>query len=92
MKNKKNDCLFTVEGTDYDTAELGRTFYSHKIKRLALRYEIALTILTGDMCWVSGPYKAGSWLDIKIFRDSLTSHLEKGERVEVDDGYIGEYP
>ena len=26
-----------------------------------------------------------------IFRDSLTSHLEKGERVEVDDGYIDEH-
>jgi hypothetical protein len=27
-----------------------------------------------------------------IFRDSLKSHLEEGERVEADDGYIGEAP
>ena len=44
------------------------------------------------MCWVSGPYEAGTWPDIKIFRDSLMSHLEKEERVKTDDGYIGEHP
>ena len=51
-----------------------------------------LNVLTGDICWVSGPYVAGKWPDIKVFRDSLMSRLEKGERVEADDGYIGEYP
>jgi len=84
--------LLTVDGTDYEGPELGRNWYSHKFKRSAVRYEIALCILTGDICWVSGPYEAGAWPDIKIFRDSLMSHLEKGERVEADDGYIGEHP
>jgi hypothetical protein len=28
----------------------------------------------------------------KIFRDSLRSHLEQDERVEADDGYIGDHP
>ena len=84
--------MLTVDGTDYEGPELGRTFYSHTFKRSALRYEIALSILTGDICWINGPYEAGSWPDIKIFRDSLMSHLEKGERVEADDGYIGEHP
>ena len=92
MKDKKNNCLLTVDGTDYDIAELVRTFYSHKIQHSALRYEVALSILTGDICWISGPYESGSWPDIKIFRDSLMSRLEKGERVEADDGYIGEHP
>ena len=32
------------------------------------------------------------WPDIKIFRDSLITFLEDGERVEADDGYIGEAP
>jgi len=27
-----------------------------------------------------------------VFRDSLLSHLEEGERVEADDGYLGESP
>ena len=84
--------MLTVDGTDYEGPELGRNWYSHKFKRSAVRYEIGLCILTGDICWVSGPYEAGAWPDIKIFRDSLMSHLEKGERVEADDGYIGEHP
>ena len=92
MKDKKSDCLLTVDRTDYEVAELGKTFYSHKFQHSSLRYEVALSILTGDMCWVSGPYEAGSWTDIRIFRDSLMSHLEKGERMEADDGYIGDHP
>lgn len=27
-----------------------------------------------------------------MFRDSLMSHLGKGERVKADDGYTGEHP
>ena len=92
MKDKKNDYLMTTDGTDYAIAEHGRSLYSHEFKRSALRHEIALSILMGDICWVSGPYEAGTWPDIKIFRDSLMSHLEKEERVEVDDGYIGDHP
>ena len=38
------------------------------------------------------PYNAGRWPDIKMFRDSLTSRLGKGERVKADDGYTGEHP
>ena len=84
--------MLTVDETDYEIAELGRSFYSHKFQHLALRYEIALRILTGDVYWVSSPYKDGKWSDIKVFRDSLMSHLEKEKRVEADDGYIGEHP
>ena len=39
----------TVDGTDYEIVELGRTFYSQKSKYSALRYEIALSILMGDI-------------------------------------------
>ena len=60
MKDKGNDCLLTVDGTDYEGPELGRNWYSHKFKRSAVRYEIGLCILTGDICWVSGPYEAGA--------------------------------
>ena len=60
MKKKKNGCLLMVDVTDHETVELGKTFYSHKLKHSALRYEIALSILTGDICWVSGPYENGA--------------------------------
>ena len=42
--------------------------------------------------WIDGPYEAGNWLDLEIFRNSLKSHIEYGERVEADDGYLGEAP
>ena len=42
--------------------------------------------------WINGPYPCGTHPDIKIFRDSLLSHLSENERVEADDGYIGECP
>lgn len=53
---------------------------------------MALCILTGEIVWINGPYECGKWPDIKIFRNSLLSHLDPNERVEADDGYIGEAP
>jgi hypothetical protein len=44
------------------------------------------------MVWINGPYEAGLWNDIKIFRDALLSMLSPNERVEADDGYVGEAP
>jgi DDE superfamily endonuclease len=57
-----------------------------------LRYEVALCIRTGDIVWVSGPFPAGQWPDLKIFRLELKHYLGPGERVEADKGYRGEYP
>lgn len=48
--------------------------------------------MSGHLVWINGPFPCGLWPDVKIFRDSLISHLEQGERVEADDGYIGEAP
>ena len=32
------------------------------------------------------------WPDIEIFRDALMSELGPNERLEADDGYLGEHP
>ena len=37
-------------------------------------------------------FPAGKYSDITNFRDSLITFLGPGERVEADDGYIGEAP
>jgi hypothetical protein len=58
----------------------------------ALRYEVALDILRGVIACIHGPFPAGRWPDIENFRDALVHHLGKNERVEADDGYIGEAP
>jgi hypothetical protein len=91
-KDGRNDCLTSVDGTDFRIAEQGKDFYSHKFKKSGLRYEVGICIATGDIVWLNGPYECGLWPDISIFRDSLLSHLETNERVEADDGYIGEHP
>jgi len=90
--DKGNDCLVTCDGTDFRIAEHGKKFYSHKFKKSALRYEVCLCILTGDIVWINGPYEAGLYHDISIFRDALKTELAPNERVEADDGYIGEHP
>ena len=72
--------------------EHGRTFYCHKKKKSGLRYEICLNIRTGDIVWVNGPYACGHCNDINIFRESLVTFLGPGERVEADDGYLGDAP
>ena len=85
----------TVDGTDFKVNNpkvFNKAWYSHKFKHAGLRYEVAVSIKKGDIVWIHGPFAAGSWPDINIFRDSLMSHLGPNERVEADDGYIGEAP
>jgi hypothetical protein len=87
------DCLISVDSVDFRCPNHGRSFSSHKFaKKGGLRYEVALCIQSGDIVWINGPFPAGSWNDITIFRQSLKSYLEDNERVEADDGYIGEHP
>ena len=42
------------------------------------------------MVWIEGPYAAGKYSDITIFRHALSHFLDPFERVVADDGYIGE--
>lgn len=70
--------------------EKGPDWFSHKFKKSGVRYEVALGIKTGDICWFSGPYMCGLWPDIEIFRASLITFLDPYERVEADNGYVGE--
>ena len=57
---------------------------------LALCYEVAVAIISGKIVWINGPYPAGRYNDVRIFRDSLQTFLDAGERVEADDGYRGD--
>jgi hypothetical protein len=85
-----NDCLITVDGTDYRSPTQGKRFFNFKFRGFGLHYKIGISIMGSDIVWLNGPYESGTWNDIKIFRDSLMSNLDPGERVEADDGYVGE--
>ena len=90
-----NDCLLQVDATDCKTMNQGaclEAFFSFKFKSSGLRYELGLNIRTGDLCWLCGPFPPGDWIDVKIFCSTLKLRLGKNERVETDDGYIGEDP
>ena len=84
--------MVSVDGTDFRIPHSGRRFYTKKFNASGLRYEVALCIKSGKIVWVIGPYECGSWPDINIFRNALRSELDDGERVEADDGYVGDAP
>jgi len=90
-----NDCLISVDGTDvpipYQQVE-PKAWYTQKFNACGLRYEIGVCILTGWIVWLMGPFPCGDWPDIVCFRYALKQMLEDGERVEADDGYVGEDP
>ena len=80
----------TVDGTDCPIQEpspFNSKWFSHKFKGAGLRYEVGVCIQTGNICWVNGPFPAGSWSDLKIFKAKLANHLPPGEKVEADGTY-----
>ena len=77
-----NDCLITVDGTDYEIEQpkpFSKIWYDCKHNGPGVRYEVAVSINGGDIVWINGPYKSGSWPDIKIFRDGILHYLEADE-------------
>jgi hypothetical protein len=86
-----NDCQITVDGTDFQIPQKGlpkkgNAFASHKFAgKSALRYELGVSILGGDLVWIQGPHRTGKYTDIKFFNKVLRHYLEPGERVEADD-------
>lgn len=96
-KDKGRTCKVTVDSTDCPISEpwpwesaYNRQFFSQKINGAALKYEVGVCIQTGDIVWVNGPYKAGKWNDIKLYRRDLKAALCEGEMVEADGGYRGD--
>ena len=73
-----NDCLMSIDGTDFrilqkGAATRGNAFGSHKYAgKSALRYELGIDILAGNLVWVSGPYPAGKWNDINFFMNEIS--------------------
>jgi hypothetical protein len=95
IHNVGNDCLMSVDGTDFripqrGAAKKGNPFGSHKYAgKSALHYELGIDILMGNLVCIQGPYPARAWPDIKIFTACLAHFLKPYEHVEANDGYRG---
>jgi hypothetical protein len=92
LGDEGNDCLVSVDGTDCPFQSKRKEFYSFKFRKSGLRYQVAVSIKNGDIVYIDGPFPAGSYNDIKCFCWGLMGWLDENERVEADDGYIGEAP
>ena len=71
---------------------INKALYSFKFHGPALRYEIGVSLLSSDIVWINGPFFPGDWNDLEIFCSNLKNQCEVGERVEADNGYVGEAP
>ena len=103
--DRGDDCLASVDcidcqfqqilinhPTDPGKKIINKALYSFKFHGPALRYEIGVSLLSSDIVWINGPFCPGDWNDLQIFRLNLMNQLEPGERIEADDGYVGEAP
>ena len=80
----------TVDASDFRINEptpFDPVWYSHKFNGPALRYEMGISIQTGYICWISGPFPAGEFNDLEIFQLYLKDLLARHERVEADSIY-----
>mmetsp|Transcript_5759 Transcript_5759/g.13556 ORF Transcript_5759/g.13556 Transcript_5759/m.13556 type:complete len:209 (-) Transcript_5759:54-680(-) len=80
----------TVDGTDFWTVEylpFTKDRYSHKFGGPGLRYEVAISIKTGYIVHINGPFLPGAWPDLKIAREQLHYMLPEGELYLADCGY-----
>ena len=90
-------CLVTVDGTHFrvynktlpNSWRYNTKWFSHKYRAAAVSYEVAVSIKTGDIVWICGPFP-GATPDINIFRYKLKQLLLPFERVMADRGYQGD--
>lgn len=79
----------SLDGTDFRIREpipFNRKWYSHKFKGPGIRYEIGISIGSGDVVWASGGLPCGDWPDLKI-AEKLYLKYSKHEVTLADKGY-----
>ena len=86
--------MITVDGTDFRVPEQPdqpTSWFSFKFRSAAVRYKVAISIFSGDIVWTNGPWRAGRYPDLSIFRQGLKQLLlSHGEVAVADKGYRGE--
>ena len=83
----------TVDGFDvhYFEDSTGRNpkKYSAKFNGPGLRWMVALSTANAEIVAIHGPELAGMKNDLQMFRESIKSQLDPGEKVLADRGYRG---
>ena len=80
----------TTDGTDFTIQEpkpRSTGWYSHKTNGPANWYGFLVSVPTGQLVHIDGPYPAGHWPDISIYRHNLKHLSLPGEFVIADKGY-----
>lgn len=80
----------SLDGVDFKIQEphpFSPAYFSHKFKAAGLRYEIAISIHTGEIVWCHGGYPCGKYPDITVARMHLVGLLNENEKVIADRGY-----
>lgn len=82
-------CRVSVDGTDFQIGEpvpFNKKWKSPKQKGASVKYEVAISIYSGDIVWIHGPH-VGSKHDYTIFKEKLKQMLDEDEMIEADAGY-----
>jgi len=84
--------IVSVDGTDcriHAPRPFSRMWFSQKFHGPAVKYEVAIDVLTGHCVWINGPFR-GSKNDLTIFRHGLMALIPDGFYVVADKAYKGE--
>ena len=82
--------IFPIQGTDFKIHEpkpFWKGWLSHKFNGPGVRYEVGISIQSGQIVWIFGPFPAGANSDLKIYQSRVKSMLLPGEMVEADGTY-----
>ena len=93
MHDSKEICLVTVDGTDFrinEPSPFSSKWCSQKFNGPALRYELCIAIKSGYIVAYHGPFPAGKYPDITIFRRKTKTALGTVEKAMADKGYRGD--
>ena len=90
--------VMTVDGTHLVTLEPGDSdipkdpaYFSFKHHSAGFNYEVGIDLFKSRCIWLSGPHKAGTFNDAKVFREKgLMDKLRRlGKKAIGDEGYRG---
>lgn len=85
--------ILSVDGVDFRIREVSNERlnrvpgeWSKKFNHGALRYEIAVSVVTGRCVWINGPFR-GAKSEKKIFQEGLANKMKEGKLGIADGGH-----